>query len=668
MAQAIQKLQKQKLKDLFNYKEFKRTKHSHIMYEEFINQILGYNPHADKELIKKAYLFAHNLHKGQKRVSGETYFTHPLEVTLILTKLRADSASICAALLHDCVEDCDVTLNDIKEVFGDEIAHLVDGVTKFKGIRFSSKEEYTAENIRKVLIASTKDIRVILIKLADRLHNMRTLHHFPKVKQERIAKETLEIYAPIAHKLGVHFIKGELEDLCLKVFDSTAYKMIRLKVSEKRKKREKQTKELIALLKGKLTERKIQSFITGRAKYFSSIYYKMKKEKKDFEDISDLIALRIVVKTIPECYAVLGMVHETWKPQPKRFKDYIATPKGNGYQSLHTSVVAKGKILEIQIRTADMHNIAEEGLAAHWRYKGTERDKKFERKLSWLKQLLEWKQESKTAREFVETLKIDLFQDEIVTFTPKGDPISLPESSCPVDFAYAVHTNLGNQCVKAEVNGHTVGLDHSLSSGDIVKIGTKKNAKPMRNWLSFIKTSKARSKIRSLLHIKVKVDRKAKKFTPKFLLPKIELPKEIKPGNVKFSKCCEPLYGDPILAFLTKDKKVTIHKKECDNIYTLDQSKLVRLAWKEEKNKNIRKLKVIVRDRVGLLADIMSLVAGAKINVLSINTRNKKDKVALTFKMKITSKPQYEDIVKKIRLVNRVVDVKKYDQEGNVLN
>lgn len=654
----------QKFKDLFDYPAFKREKHKHMMFEEFIKKVLSYNPHAEVELIKKAYLFAHNMHKGQRRVSGEAYFTHPLEVAIILTKLKADSASICAALLHDCIEDCDVTRKDVKTIFGEEIAHLVDGVTKFKGIKFSSKEEYTAENLRKVLLATTKDIRVILIKLADRLHNMRTIHHFPLEKQKRIAQQTQEIFSPVAHKLGVWFIKGELDDLCLKVFEPEAYKMIRLKIADKRKKREKQTQQLINLLQEKLKERNIRSHIKGRAKYFSSIYKKMKKEEKDFEEIFDLIALRIIVRTIPECYAVLGVVHDLWKPIPKRFKDYIAVPKANGYQSLHTSVVAPhGKILEIQIRTLDMHSIAEEGIAAHWRYKGTERDKKFERKLSWLKQLLEWKQESKTAREFVETLKIDLFQDEIVVFTPKGDPISLPEGSTPVDFAYSVHTSLGNQCIKAEVNGHVVTLDHKLHSGDIISIGTKKNAKPMRAWLAFVKTSKARSKIRSLLQIKTTGKKTAE--TAESLLNKIIIPSNIKKANLKFSKCCSPVFGDTILAFLTKDKKVTIHKKECENIYTLDRKKLIKLSWKEAKDKDVRKLKVIVKDRVGLLADVMNIISNEKVNVLSINTRSKKDKVTITFKMKITQDIVYTQLIGKIKKVKSVVDIKKYDKEQN---
>src|SRR3989338_7107822 len=610
----------QKFKDVFDYKSFKQVKHTHMMFEEFIEKVLAYNPKADVELIKKAYLFAHHMHKGQKRASGETYFTHPLAVVLILTKLRADSPSICAALLHDCVEDCNITLDDITVLFGEEIA-----------------------------------------KLADRLHNMRTIHYFPTEKQERIARETQEIYSPIANKLGIRFIKGELDDICLKVIDPESYKMIRLKIAETRVNREKKTQDMIALLKAKLAEQGIDSHISGRAKYFSSIYEKMKKEGKDFEDIYDLIALRIIVKTIPECYAALGIVHELWKPFPKHFKDYIAVPKANGYQSLHTSVVAShGKILEIQIRTLQMHQLAEEGIAAHWKYKGTERDKHFERKLSWLKHLLEWKQESKTAKEFVETLKIDLFEDEIVVFTPKGDPISLPEGASPVDFAYAVHTSLGEQCVKAEVNGHVVPLEYKLKSGDIVLISIKKNAKPMRCWLSFVKTSKARSKIRNVLNIKT-LGEKKEEDVEQPLIQKLKLPPEIKPHIVKLSKCCKIAYGDPLIGFFTKDKHVTIHHKDCANIYTLDQSKTVPLSWFEIQGRDVEKMKILVTDRVGLLSEVMAIISGASINVLSINTRSKKDKIMITFKVKIPSGKNFEEILRRIRRIKSVLDVRRYD-------
>ena len=385
----------------------------------------------------------------------------------------------------------------------------------------------------------------------------------------------------------------------------------------------------------------------------------MKKESKTFNEIYDLIAMRIIVSTIPECYAALGIVHELWKPMPGRFKDYISVPKANGYQSLHTSVVGShGKILEIQIRTNEMHNIAEEGIAAHWRYKGTERDKKFDKKVAWLKQLLEWKRTARNAREFIETLKIDLFENEIVVFTPKGDPISLPDSSTPIDFAYEVHTNVGNHCSKAKVNNKLVPLDHILRSGDIVYIITQNNAKPSRHWLNFVKTSKARNKIRTFLNIKIEQDQKALRQrgeTKESLLNKIEIADTKTP--VKFSKCCNPKYGDPILAFYTKDKKITIHKKDCLNIHALDTNKVVRTGWKKEEDIGIVVIRVTIIDRVGLLADILNVVSNKKINVQAVNSRTAKEKITLTFRMKLPPEVSIAEVLSSIRKVKDVVDV-----------
>ena len=655
---------------LAEMREFDKGTHTHMGCEEFIRKVLEYNPHADIPRLKKAFMFAHNAHSGQTRHSGEFYFTHPLETAIILMGLKADSASLGAALLHDCVEDCGVTIDQLKKEFGEEIATLVDGVTKIQ-VRFESKEQYTAENIRKILLATAKDVRVILIKLADRLHNMRTLSTsgFRPEKIGRIARETAEIYAPIAHKLGMRSMKGELEDLGFKILEPEAYQKIRSRIAEKRTEREKNTKELIAHIKKRLESAGISVDIVGRAKYFYSIYQKMKKKQKDFSEIYDLIAIRIIVTTVPECYAALGMVHELWKPIPGRFKDYISVPKANGYQSLHTSVVSPhGKIIEIQIRTRDMHNIAEEGIAAHWRYKGSERDKRFDRKLSWIKQVLEWKQESKTAEDFVETLRIDLFENEIVVFTPKGDPISLPESSTPVDFAYAVHTNIGNHCVRAEVNGLVAPLDMPLKSGDVVKIQMQKNTTPARAWLSFVKSGKARSKIKTFLNIKtdtITPDEDASPGTTR-LKEKIVIAgmKTVKPSQIKFSKCCMPQFKTPILAFLTKDKKITIHAKTCPNTASLNQSKSVLVMWKEEEAANIQKMKVVVHDRVGLLAEVLNLIARLGVNVLSVNTRSKKENVVITFKMEVPGSSVFDQLVALIRNVDSVIDVKKFTQEG----
>ncbi len=632
-----------------------------MAFDEFLKTVQSYNPNANEKLLKDSYDFAHDAHAGQDRESGEAYFVHPLAVACILAEMRADSASLAAALLHDCVEDASVSLETIKERFGDEVAMLVEGLTKTEGIQFSSKEEYKAENLRKVLLATTKDIRVILIKLADRLHNMRTIKFVREDKQRRIAQETLDIFAPIAHKLGMRQIKGELEDLSLKVLDPAAYKTLREKISAKREEREVMAKKHIDRIIDALKQHKITADVVGRAKYFYSIYQKMKRQKKDFNEIYDLIAIRIVTETIPECYAALGVVHELWKPMPGRFKDYISVPKANGYQSLHTSVVDEhGKILEIQIRTHEMHNLAEEGIAAHWRYKGTERDKRFDQKMNWLKQLLEWKQESRTAKEFVETLKIDLFENEIVVFTPKGDPFSLPENSTPVDFAYAVHTNIGETCSKAEVNNRIVTLDHILHSGDIVNIITQKNARPSRAWLSFVKTSKARSKIKAALGIKGEVGSASKSVVVSQASLAKKLDTAIKPASIKFSKCCAPSYGNPILAFEMKDGKITIHKKDCENTAMLDKSKAVAMGWKPEPEADLLRMRVTVKDRVGLLADILNIMAGHHVNIMSVNTRTKKDRITITFRMRMPNGLGPEKLILAIKVLQDVIDVRCY--------
>jgi len=410
--------------------------------ESLIEKIESYNPNADISLIKKAYEFAKEAHKNQKREDNTSYIEHPFGIAKILADLRSDSVTIASALLHDTLEDTNVTLKYLQKNFGNEIASLVEGLTKIRNVRFESKDEYKAENLRKILLATAKDIRIILIKLADRLHNMRTLDIFSEEKRRRISRETLDIYAPIANKLGIQKLKGELEDLSLRYLKPDVYDTLRKKINEKREAREKRTKEIIALIEDKLKERSIKAEIHGRAKYFYSIYQKMLRDSKDFNEIYDLIAIRIILKTIPECYASLGIVHNIWKPMPGRFKDYISVPKANGYQSLHTSVITdEGKILEFQIRTEEMHLNAEDGVAAHWMYKGTDRDKAFDKKINWLKHLLDWKT-SESAKDFIETFKFDLFQNEIVVFTPKGDPISLPEGSTPIDFAYEVHSFL----------------------------------------------------------------------------------------------------------------------------------------------------------------------------------------------------------------------------------
>lgn len=466
--------------------------------EDLINKVLSYYPNADITLIKNAYDYASRAHEGQKRKSGEDYIVHPLAVAYILAQLQLDVTTIVAGLLHDVVEDTEKTLEDLEQAFGKEIAMLVDGVTKLSRIEYKSKEEQQVENLRKMFLAMAKDIRVILIKLADRLHNMRTLKYQDPAKQKEIAEETLEIFAPLAHRLGIFRLKWELEDLSLRYLDADVYYELVQSISMKRQEREAYINEVIEILKNKLAEMGIQSDIQGRPKHFYSIYNKMVKQGKELSEIYDLIAVRVIVDNVKDCYGALGIVHTLWKPIPGRFKDYIAMPKPNMYQSLHTTVIGpNGEPLEVQIRTWEMHRISEYGIAAHWRYKeGKSGDKEFDKKLSWLRQLLEWQRDLGDAREFVDTLKTDLFSDRVYVFTPKGDVVELPAGSVPIDFAYKVHTDIGNSCVGAKVNGKIVPLDYQLKTGDIVEILTSKTSGPSRDWLKIVQTSQAKNRIR----------------------------------------------------------------------------------------------------------------------------------------------------------------------------
>jgi len=471
------------------------------MIEKIIERVKKYDQSEDDiNLILKAYNYALKAHEGQYRNSGEPYIVHPVEVAMILADLELDVSTIASGLLHDVIEDTSISYEDIKNEFGQEIADLVDGVTKLGMIEYKSKVEQQAENMRKMLIAMAKDIRVIMIKLADRLHNMRTLKFLSEEKQKEKAQETLEIYAPIAHRLGMSMIKWELEDLSLRYLHPDEYYSLVEKVAKKRKEREESIKELIEKLKEKLNEIGIKADVDGRPKHFYSIYKKMKQQNKTFEQIYDLMAVRVIVNTVKDCYGTLGVVHTLWKPMPGRFKDYIAMPKPNMYQSLHTTVIGpKGEPFEIQIRTWDMHRTAEYGIAAHWKYKeGKSYEDEFDAKLSWLRQLLEWQRELKDAKEFMETLKIDLFTDEVYVFTPKGDVISLPAGSTPIDFAYSIHTEIGHRLNGAKVNGKIVPIDYELKNGDIVEILTTTNADrgPSRDWLQIVKSSQAKNKIR----------------------------------------------------------------------------------------------------------------------------------------------------------------------------
>lgn len=465
-----------------------------------IDKVISYDPKADIELLRKAFNFAQTAHTGQTRISGEPYIIHPLEVAIILAELEMDVPTLCAALLHDVVEDTPVTQEMLEEEFGEEIGLLVDGVTKLSRLEFKTKEDEQVENLRKMFLAMAKDIRVIVIKLADRLHNMRTLNYQSERKQREISKETMEIFAPLAHRLGIFRFKWELEDLAFYYLNMEIYYEIAKRLKRKRQEREDYVHEIIAQIKNGIEQIGINADIAGRPKNIFSIYKKMLKQQKDIDEIYDKIAIRVVVNDVRECYGVLGIIHTMWKPLPGRFKDYIATPKPNMYQSLHTTLIGKGgEPFEVQIRTVEMHSISEYGIAAHWRYKEgvSHKERKLDEKLSWLRQILEWQQEIKDNEEFMESLKIDLFDDTVFVFTPKGKVIELPKGACPVDFAYRVHTEVGHKCVGAKVNGRIVPLDHPLENSDIVEIITAKNSPgPTRDWLNFVKTSTAKSRIK----------------------------------------------------------------------------------------------------------------------------------------------------------------------------
>jgi GTP pyrophosphokinase len=469
--------------------------------QHILDKVSSYDPDANLALITKAYQYASKAHENQKRISGDPYISHPVEVALILADIEMDAASICAALLHDVVEDTIVTYQDVVKEFGEEIALLVEGVTKLSRINFKTKEDAQAENLRKMFIAMAKDIRVILIKLADRLHNMRTLNYQSESKQKEIATETQEIFAPLAHRLGIFKFKWELEDLAFSFLDNQTYREVATRLKFKRKQREEYVNELIEQIRSGLDQIGIKAEIKGRPKNIYSIYKKMIKQGKDIDEIYDKIAIRVIVDDIRQCYGVLGIIHTMWKPIPGRFKDYIATPKANMYQSLHTTLIGKGgEPFEVQIRTLEMHRISEYGIAAHWRYKegDSNRERKLDEKLSWLRQILEWQQDIKDTDEFMESLKIDLFDDTVFVFTPKGAVIELPKGSCPVDFAYRVHTEVGHQCTGARVNGRIVPLDYTLNNGEIVEIITSKSSPgPSKDWLNFIKTSSAKSRIKA---------------------------------------------------------------------------------------------------------------------------------------------------------------------------
>ncbi|SFA76959.1 RelA/SpoT family protein [Clostridium frigidicarnis] len=722
------------------------------MLDKLISKIDKNCINVDKELVKKAYNLAAEAHSIQKRESGEPYLVHPIEVACILAEMGMDTNTIVAGLLHDVIEDTHYSYDDIEDMFNEEVANLVDGVTKLGKIQYKTKEEQQADNVRKMLLAMTKDIRVILIKLADRLHNLRTLKFMPIEKQKQKAKETFDIYAPLAHRLGMSKIKWELEDLSFRYMNPNEYYDLVKQIAEKRIEREAYTSNIINDLQERLLLSGIETDIEGRPKHLYSIYRKMTNKNKSIDQIFDLTAIRILVNNIKDCYAVLGIVHTVYKPIPGRFKDYIAMPKPNMYQSLHTTVIGpQGKTFEIQIRTFDMHKTAEYGIAAHWKYKEGQSEnngENFENKLSWIRDMLEWQRETSDAEEFMEAFKIDLFSDEVFLFTPKGVVINLPNEATAIDFAYRIHTDIGNRCIGAKVNGKMVPLDYHLKTGEIVEILTSSTPKgPSIDWLNIVKSNQAKSKIRSwfkkqkreenILKGKDILEKESKKQGYNFgeltktttfqkmikkynfnsiddlyavvgsgtalpsaivskLKEEIESTKSKEEVNsetlkkveeklnnnansnknqnigvtvkgltnvmVRFAKCCNPVPGDNIIGYTTKGRGISVHRKDCKNIYAIsdyDKSRFVEVGWgNSSKGDYITEIQVQSDDRNGILADIMIIITELKIHLETVNAKTNKESICVAnVKMKITNVDELKELIKRLKGVKGVIEV-----------
>ncbi len=470
-----------------------------IRIDDILEEIHSYHAEADLDAVRRAYVYSAKVHQGQTRLSGDPYMTHPMEVAAILARLRVDVPTIVTGLLHDTLKDALSTEDELRQLFGDEVTEMVDGVTKISKITFKTSEERQAENFRKMLLAMARDIRVILVKLADRLHNMRTLGYQPVERRQEIARETADIYAPLANRLGISWVKSELEDLSFSYLEPVVYKELAKKVEQHQRKSGTYVTDVKRRLEEILQEHEIEGLVQGRFKHICSIHNKIIKQKIDFDQIHDQIAFRIIVPSVRDCYAMLGVIHSFWKPVPGRFKDFIAMPKANMYQSLHTTVFGPaGQRMEVQIRTAEMHRVAEQGIAAHWKYKeGKSANRSDEGRFSWLKQMLEWQKELKDSSEFMSSVKVDLFPEEVYVFTPNGDVKELPKQSTPIDFAYSVHSDVGQRCTGAKVNGRLVPLRTELKNGDVVEITTSANQTPSKDWLKFVKTSKAKNRIRN---------------------------------------------------------------------------------------------------------------------------------------------------------------------------
>jgi len=634
----------------------------------------------ENALINRALEFAARAHADQKRLSGEPYIIHPLHVARMLFEMGFDAEVISAGLLHDTVEDTGITLKDIRGQFGPGILDLVDGVTKISIIKSENIKQTQAENIRKMLLSMVNDIRVILIKLADKIHNMRTLQYLDDDKRQRIARETLDIYAPLAGRLGMARIKVELEDLALKNLEPGIYEDIKNYIANTKESRERYIEHVKKILEEAFKEYGIIAQISGRAKHFYSIYNKMKEKERALDEIFDLFAIRIITKSVRECYEALGIVHRLWKPVRGRFKDYIAMPKTNMYQALHTTVVGpEGRPLEVQIRSYDMDFIAEEGIAAHWAYKEGKREiTSIEKNLRWLKKLKNWKENLDNPTGFMEDLQKDLLVDEIYVFSPKGDVIELPIGSTPIDFAYKIHTEIGHHCIGAKSNGRIVPLRKPLHSCEVVEIMTAKNAKPSREWLDVVKTSRARHKIRAYFSKldSLKDEEKPRESDREQPVKKKKASKDLPrqretiaeyrlvaggEKNVQFhlAKCCNPHPGDDIVGYITRGKGITVHRAECKNLRaTRDfEKRIISVEW-EEKAKKTYTLDISSKDRTGLLMDLTTAIAGSNANIVELHLQTEHDGMAKArFRLQVMDEQQFKIILGAIREMPEILSL-----------
>lgn len=633
--------------------------------KEFLDFLKSLPEDVDQEEVKKAYEFAKKAHVFQTRKSGEPYISHPLEVAKIANSLGLDQVSIICALLHDTVEDTDVTIEQIGEEFGIDVMNVVEGLTKITSFG-RKKEEVDVDALRKILLASTKDIRILVIKLCDRLHNMRTLEYRAEDKRQRIATETLTIYVPIAQKVGMYSLKWELEDLSMKYQNPEMYQYIKTKINLTRGQREEIVQKAVLEVKDTLAVNGVDAIVLGRPKNFYSIYKKIRDKTKSLEDIFDLYALRVIVKDIAECYAVLGITHEKFQSFPNKLKDYISNPKANGYQSIHTVIYSerlKGPV-EVQIRTEEMHKLAEFGIAAHWKYKSLDEDKKFDKRISWLREVLQWEKEHQDNYEFLKLLRFDFFEDEIFVFTPKNDVHLLPEHATVVDFAYAIHTELGERAYKAKINGKIATLDTELKSGDIVEIITHKTAKPSEKWLRFVKTNKARIKIRQALHLKHSGKKEKVELPPSFEEMKSKITRLNEYKKVRKAGCCDFNYGDQLVGVISKDKELVVHNASCENAkYSLNAR--IQLRWIEEREKKVT-LNIILRDKIGLLMDILNRFSEKNINIMSMNSKILKNG-NVKLNIELLDGPYIPKLIQELKKMKNVESITLNDKRFSVL-